>query len=182
MIIRTEKFFGQKREQKEFDSLTGTGLDDAMLLGTNQTTGVNGLFDGDVSLLPMMDATDYADFLQYVNNYNWSGLADVVGPMDDDVSRSNGGSLFSNFGDMDGSSSSSSAMGLDPATFWLNFSGHSVSSTGVSLFPSILNDSAVDTVINNNTVDWIWEAGKLRIPLYRFVSLYFYLLSIQSWM
>ena len=141
-----------------------------MLLGTNQTTGVDGLFDGDVSLLPMMDATDYADFLQYVNSYNWSGLADVVGPMDDDVSRSHGGSLFSNFGDMDGSSSSSVAMGLDPATFWLNFSGHSVSSTGVSLFPSILNDSAVDTVINNNTVDWIWEAGKLRIPLYRSFS------------
>ncbi|EFX77607.1 hypothetical protein DAPPUDRAFT_105826 [Daphnia pulex] len=131
-----------------------------MLLGTNQTRAGDGLFDSsrDVSLLPMMDATDYADFLQYVNSYNWSGVADVVGALDDVSSGPPG--LFPNFADLDGSSS---ATGLDPATFWLNFSG------GLPLFPSILNDSAVDTSINNNTVDWIWEAGKLRIPLYRSV-------------
>ena len=144
-----------------------------MLLGTNQTTAGDGLFDRDVSLLPMMDATDYADFLQYVNSYNWSGVADVVAAIDD-VSSS---PSFPNFGDLDGSS----ATGLDPATFWLNFSGgHSVSS-GVPLFPSIINDSAVDTAINNNTVDWIWEAGKLRIPLYRSVCPHppFYIIDLM---
>ena len=118
-----------------------------MLLGTNQTTAG----DGDASLVPMMDATDYADFLQYVNSYNWSGVADVDG---DDVS-------IPNFGVLDGSSS---ATGLDPATFWLNFSGN---------FVSIFNDSTVDPTVNNNSVDWIWEAGKLRIPLYRCVYLLF---------
>lgn len=139
-----------------------------MPLGTNETTAGDGLFDSsrDVSLLPMMDATDYADFLQYVNSYNWSGVADVVGALDD-VSSGPPPGLFPNFADLDGSSS---ATGFDPATFWLNFSGgQSVLSSGLPLFPSILNDSAVDTAINNNTVDWIWEAGKLRIPLYRSV-------------
>lgn len=123
-----------------------------MLLLDNSTTVSDGRLDEDVNR-PMIDAKDYADFLQYVNSFNWSGVADVVDAIEDP---------FANFvGGLDGSS----AIALDPASFWLNFSGHFPT---VSDSSSILNASAVDTVINSSTADWIWEAGKLRIPLYRF--------------
>lgn len=127
-----------------------------MLLEGNLTTGNDGPLDGDASR-SMIDAKDYADFLQYVNSFNWTGVADVVGAIDDP---------FTNFiGGLDGSS----AIGLDPSSFWLNFSGHS-STVSDSSFS--LNASAVDTAVNSSTADWIWEAGKLRIPLYRSVFSY----------
>lgn len=126
-----------------------------MLLLDNSTTVSDGRLDEDVNR-PMIDAKDYADFLQYVNSFNWSGVADVVDAIEDP---------FANFvGGLDGSS----AIALDPASFWLNFSGHFPT---VSDSSSILNASAVDTAINSSTADWIWEAGKLRIPLYSIIFL-----------
>lgn len=119
-----------------------------MVLGGNQTAN-NSSRTSDEDLMNI--TTDYADFLHYVNNFNWSGVAEVDA-IDDPFST-----LFSNL-------VGASATGLDPATFWLNFSGYPSSTFNVS--PTVLNTSTVDSVSAGR---WIWEAGKLRIPLYRFV-------------
>lgn len=127
-----------------------------MPLGANQTanrTSDQGLMD---------ISTDYVDFLHYVNNFNWSGVAEVDA-IDDPF-----GNLFSSL-------VGSSATGLDPATFWLNFSGYPSSTFNVS--PTVLNTSVVDTVSAGR---WIWEAGKLRIPLYRFVVATYSIWTRQS--
>ena len=120
-----------------------------MPLGGNQTMVSGGWNDGGPTGPSSVDGTDYADFLQYVNSFNWSDVSEVEA-IDDPFT------VF--FGGLDGAS----APGLDPATFWLNFSGSTMSTD--------LNSSVVDTAITSTGGGGIWEAGKLRIPLYRYFT------------
>ena len=105
----------------------------------------------------LLDTTDYADFLQYVNSFNWSGAAEVDG-FEDPFTTLLGGMM------------GSSATGLDPATFWLNLTSFP---TTYNISPTLTNTSDSIETTATSPSGWIWEAGKLRIPLYRLVVYYF---------
>lgn len=126
-----------------------------MPLGSNNlTTLSDGSGDVFSSVRPsLLDASDYADFLAYVNSFNWSGVAEVVDASFDD-------SLANFLG-------TASAPGLDLASFWLNFSEFPSTATPGSINDTLSSSADVGSTSVTNGGS-IWEAGKLRIPLYRY--------------
>jgi len=99
-----------------------------------------------------MNVSDYAEFVQFVNSFNWSEADSDPFSVNDWFNLSSSGS--------------------DPPVSWDNDLNSTFNRT-TSLYE---NSSTSSTILP----DSFWEAGKVRIPLYRLVNTLLFTLAKKS--